>query len=359
MRYISILLLPLFFSLISIAFQGCGTEPDKGNAINPNIVKIKDCCGDELVTGNYFQGLYFDKTIITTGPITLFRVDSSYKIIERDNIWMDIVEKFENPFGIGFYISLNTTKDKLIFVKSLYGDASVGGLYEYGLESEELIQIRDSSYNISSAEYWNGDDSKLVYYSYGNDQGLEAGYYLYNKTTGTDSLMLAYRSPAGPMEMINGFDIHPNNTRLLIPLVQADEFTIRDPLIGVYDVQQSSIDTLNITFGESFARIGLWLCYSPDGSHILYSNFPLGSFTSTTNDWSEVGIIETTTREKRILDVNTNEEGLQHSVQIAPTWSPDGKHIIYGSAPVIFPSGEKGHYSLYVLKNVDNPRNYK
>jgi hypothetical protein len=37
----------------------------------------------------------------------------------------------------------------------------------------------------------------------------------------------------------------------------------------------------------------------------------------------------------------------------------DGNNIIYGSGPVFFPSGARGFSSLYVLMNVNDPRNYK
>ncbi len=357
MKYLS-----LIFSTVLLLVSSCGTEPETGNPINPNIVKIKDCCDDDLVTGNYFQGLHFGNKIITTGPVTVFEIDSSFEILERNNIWMDIAAQFNNPFGIGFYIGLNNTKEKLIFVKSLFGDVSVGALYEYELKSKQLIQVRDSSYNISSAVYWHGDDSKLVYYSYGNEQGLEAGYYLHNKTTNSDSLLLAHRSPSGPSEMLNGFDVHPENSKIIYPNVRAS-FTnpdvLQTPQIIEYDLQTQQADTFDIEFDLSFVRVGLWLRYSPSGNRILYCNFPLGSFGSTTNDDSEVGIIELPSHYKRVLDVNTNPSPTGRSVQLAPSWSSDGKNIIFGSGQLFMPSGAKGFSSLYVLKNVDDPQNYK
>lgn len=347
--------------LMFVFLLSCGTGPDDNgkNEINPNIVKIKDCCDDRTIPGNYFLGNLYDNHAITTGPILKLELNSDFEIVRIEDVWREIIEQFEDPFGTGFYITINIQNEELIFVKSNYGDASSGSLFSYNLNTKEIKELRDSSFNISSAVYWHGDDSKLVYYSYGNDDGLEAGYYLHNKAADTDSLLLAHRSPMGPSEMLNGFDLSPDNRKLLIPDVRATPSEVLSPQIVEYDLQTQLADTFDVAFDMSFVRIGLWLRYSPDGTRILYSNFPFGSFTETTNDDSEVGIIEVATGEKRILDVNTNPAGSQRSVQLAPTWSPDGQHILYGSAPLVMPSGIKGTYSLYLLKNVDDPRNFK
>jgi len=342
----------------------CGTEPDDNgdNEINPNIVKIIDCCireDEKFVSGDFFMGQISSDELIATGPISTFKIDSNFQIVSQEEIWRDIIENFDDPFGTGFYFTVNNSQDKILFVKSLFSNASVGSVFEYDPSSKILSQLRDSTYNISTAVYWNGDDSRLIYYSYGNDDGLEAGYYLHNKATDTDSLLIAHRSPMGPSEMLNGFDLSPDNRKLLIPDVRATPSEVLSPQIVEYDLHTQQADTFDVAFDLSFVRIGLWLRYSPDGTRILYSNFPFGSFTETTNDDSELGIIELATREKRVLDVNTNPAGSRRSVQLAPTWSPDGQHILYGSAPLVMPSGIKGTYSLYLLKNVDDPRNFK
>lgn len=353
------LMIALFLMLAFLL--SCGTEPDDNGEIeiNPNIVKIIDCCDDRTIPGNYFLGNFFDNQVITTGPISRLELNSDFEIVSNEDVWREIIEQFEDPFGTGFYITFNNQNEELIFVKSSYGDASSGSLFSYYLNTKEIKELRDSSFNISSAIYWHGDDSKLAYYSYGNDDGLEAGYYLHNKATDTDSLLLAHRSPMGPSEMLNGFDLSPDNRKLLIPDVRATPSEVLSPQIVEYDLQTQQADTFDVAFDLSFVRIGLWLRYSPDGARILYSNFPFGSFTETTNDDSEMGIIEVATGEKRILDVNTNPAGSQRSVQMAPTWSPDGQHILYGSAPLVMPSGIKSTYSLYLLKNVGVPRNFK
>lgn len=354
----------LLLTTISMALlYACGTGPDNvREAVNPNIVLIKDCCEiGELLSGDIQYGYNRGDTIFYIGGLFGYvKVDHSFNI-QKDSVFSpsDYINQLSGQRIT--YMSGITPSDVFLSVVSSFSDVSIGRLYEYNLISNQFSLLKDSTYNISSANYWHGDSSKLVYYSYGNDLGLEAGYYLADISADSDSLLLAHRSPIGPEEVINGFDLSPDNSKLLYPNVRAS-FTNPErpqtPQIVEYNLQTQQADTFDVSFDMSFVRVGLWLRYSPSGDRILYANFPLNSFTSTTNDDSEVGIIELPALTKRILDINTNPEGEQRSVQLAPTWSPDGNHIIYGSAPVFFPSGSKGAYSLYLLKNVDDPRNF-
>ena len=50
------------------------------------------------------------------------------------------------------------------------------------------------------------------------------------------------------------------------------------------------------------------------------------------------------------MDTRTYEEG--PSLDLFPRWSPSGRHLVYGSAPVA-ERGTIGNYSLYVLRNVN------
>lgn len=339
----------------------CGTEPDDNeeNEINPNIIKMKDCCSQSRV---FFGDVSFgnqknDKIYFGGFGLGYLLLDDSFAVVEDsifrpNNISEVMGRKLTYKSGVN-------QSNSLMVTVSNFEDVSIGRLYEFDLSSNLVSLIKDSTFNISSAVYWHGDDSKLVYYSYGNDDDLEAGYYLHNKAADTDSLLLAHRSPMGPSEMLNGFDLSPDNRKLLIPDVRATPSEVLSPQIVEYDLQTQQADTFDVAFDLSFVRIGLWLRYSPDGARILYSNFPFGSFTETTNDDSEVGIIDRETLRKQALDVNTNAGGSRRSVQLAPTWSPGGHHILYGSAPLVMPDGIKGTYSLYLLKNVDNSRNFK
>ncbi len=298
-----------------------------------------------------------DKIYFVGAGIGYFEITKDFQVVSDSVFTPKNIDSFHRHYKLTYISSLDADQNFLL-VLSLYRDVSLGALYEYDTSSNRMVPLRDTTYSISSAVYWHGDDDKLVYYSYGSDQGLKAGYYLYNKTTDQDNLLLAYESPAGPSEMLNGFDLSPDNTKLLIPLVRATSLTIHPPLIGIYHLQTQTMDTLKVHFDQSFDREGLWLRYNSDGSKILYCNFPHGAFTYTTNDDSQVGIIEMPSQTKRVLDVNTNPSGSRRSVQLAPTWGPNDRNIIYGSAPLAMPSGAKGKYSLYVLKNVDDPDNY-
>ncbi len=351
MKY-SLYLQILLFGIIAFSCSN-GPTNTKQNQINQNIALLKDCCNGEGITGYYLMGqMVKNKVFYAIRPVEEIKTDSSFKLVNAN--YLDYIPRDDaKPES---FFQFNKDFSKLLIVKTTFIDISMGELDEANIKNETYSIVKDSTYRISSAVYWHGDDNKLVYYSYGNDRGLKAGYYLYNETTDQDSLLLAYESPDGPSEMINGFDLSPDNSKLLIPMVRATPLTARSPLVGIYNLHTQTMDTLKVHFDLSYVRVGLWLRYNSDGSKILYCNFPHGSYTYTTNDDSQVGIIEMPSQTKRVLDVNTYIGG--RSVQLAPTWGPNDQNIIYGSAPLAMPSGAKGTYSLYVLKRVTDPDNY-
>ncbi len=349
MKYLS-----LIFSTVLILISSCGTEPETGNPINPNIVKIKDCCViNSFDGGDFVWSIWIENDHVITGnELRRLTLDDEFNIKSEE-----IILENGNLVGISTP-SINSTRTKIIYVKSMFANISLGNITEYNLIEDTFIEIKDSTWRIGSAVYWHGDDSKLVYYSYGNEDGLEAGYYLYDKIADSDSLLLAHRSPAGPSEVLNGFDLSPDNAKLLYPDVTATPNTSALPQIIEYDLTTQQADTLDIQFQPS-NRIGLWMRYSPDGSEILYVNFPFGALQDVSGGTSEVGLIDIATKTKRILDVDTNDRGDTGSVQLTANWSPDGEHIIYGSGRFILPAGVVGTYSLYILKNVHNSENFK
>lgn len=344
----------VFLSALLLFVASCGTEPEDGNIINPNIVLVKDCCVINSFNGGNFVWSVWIKNneVIAGNEFRELKIDEDFNLKSENRIL-----KAGNLVGIKTP-SLNSNHDKIAFIKPVFLDVSLGGITEYDISSGDFDEIKDSTWQIGSMVYWHGDGSKLVYYSYGNDDGLEAGYYLYNKTTSTDSLLLAHRSPAGPSEVLNGFDLSPDNTKLLYPDVTATPNTSALPQIIEYDLFTKQADTLDIQFQPS-NRIGLWMRYSPDGSEILYVNFPFGALQDVSGGTSEVGLIDVATKTKRILDVNTNDQNDAGSVQLTANWSPNGEHIIYGSGRFFLPEGVVGTYSLYILKNVHKPGNFK
>jgi hypothetical protein len=320
-------------------------QPTKWNdEINKDIVLIKDMPFMHMAV--WRNNKLFSIKIpneMTLNDEYAVESDSVYEFLKDTTITSGYNYKF---------IEANEQGTKVLYAKSIYRDVSAGSLYELDLESKEYTLLIESSYNVSSAVYWHGDDSRLVYYRYGNPIGHNPGYYLYDKNTKQSELLFEHIAPCGPSEMLNGFDLHPNNNVLLIPAVQAPPLSNKSPKIIKYNINKKTIDTLSVNFDLSNRRIGLWLRYNSDASRILYCNFPRGSFTSTTNDDSEVGIIELPSQDRKILDVNTNSKDTYKSVQIAPNWSPDYKHIVYGSGPLSI-EGARGRYSLYILKNVN------
>jgi len=338
-----------FLFLVSISFLSfhCSnpSKPDDRKN-NDNVIFVEF---NENI--NLHMATWRDNKLYTANRLYKLILDSEY-LVESDSLFESLIDTtldwgFNNKF-----IESNEQGTKLLYVKSLYRDVSAGSLYELNLETLDCTLIIDSIYNISSAVYWHGDDSKLVYYQYGNPVGSNPGYYLYNKITNQNELLYEYIAPCGPSEMLNGFDLHPNNNVLLIPAVQAPSLSNKPPKIVQYNINTGISDTLAVDFDLSMVRIGLWLRYNSDASKILYCNFPRGAFTYTTNDDSEVGIIELPALGKKILDVNTNPEDPYKSIQIAPNWSPDDKHIVYGSGPLSI-EGARGTYKLFILKNVN------
>lgn len=333
----------LALTLMAAACDG-GPGPVKVDPINPDIVLLSECCQN----GYFWMGVWTEDRIYATKPTRLFRINEELEVTQTRFLFERVLDG--RPIN---FIALNKAGTRLLVVRSLHGVVSLGSLHEYNLEANrslknnELPVLRDSSYAISSAVYLSGSDaSKIVYYSYGNaDKDLKAGYYLLDKDTGQDSLLFAHRSALGPAEVVNGFDISPDGTTLIYSL----HYEARPPQAVEYSLQTGARDTLDVDFDRQL----LWLQYSPDGNQLLYSNYPVGAGGFSVPVHSEVGIIDLASGEKRVLDVNTNPYGT--SVQLAPMWSPNGRHILYGSAagPVEEPPGAKGPYYLYVLKNVN------
>lgn len=333
-----------FLVFIALCLSSCKenmmivpTPPPQQPGINPNIILVRPRL-DTLhnIAGDYKMGVWGGNKIYCTAPLREITVNQGLGV-ERDTI-LQLIGGYR-------FLSVNKSATKLLLVQSLYVDVVVGSLFVWDIQSGLKIKLKDSSYVISSARFLNCDQ-KCIYYSYGNtSKQISAGFYLLDIISGSDSLIFAYTSEVGPIEITNGFDISPDNHKLLIPLNHYYDY----PRIIEFDLFTGEIETLKVNFIHQF----LWLRYNPTGTKIVYSNYPKGSGGETVFDTSEVGIIDRSTLSKRVLNTNTNLGW--YSINLFPDWSPDGEHIVYGSTkgPAIEPLGSIGYFSLYILKNVE------
>jgi hypothetical protein len=288
--------------------------------------------------GNIYMAIWRKNTIFAIQQLSKFVIDDNDNVIQ-DTVLLDIgiYEKFWT------YIDANIDGSKLLLVATAHDGVSAGSLYEYDVLSGQLQLLFDQTRNVASARYYPKDNTKVVYYSFGDNMNIGAGYYLYDKSLGQDRLLFPYLSSAGWWETLHGFDVDPNGDKLLIPISQAiGQFDhSKPPKLGIVSLLQQKLDTLSIDFNFSFDRTGLWVRYNHDGSKILYCCFPDNAYGFVANDNSEVGIIDASTLTKNTLNVNTNDESKYGSVQLAPNWSPDETEIVFGSGQVIS-SGQAG-----------------
>lgn len=296
----------------------------------------------EQVIGDYPCAVWKNNRIYAAEPLKYFDLDSSYQPLRDSTVY---------PLKGGVrYMFENKSGTKILTVESPYRDVSLGTLHEYDTQkdSSEAVIVDDS--NISSAEYY-GNDS-ILYYTYGSYSAAnldppDAGYYFFNRRTGSKTQILHFISELGPEEMINGFDISPDGKTLLIASTGN-----RAPIIIEYDLASHVLDTLDVRFAPSYDRWALWVRYNHDGTKILYGNYPLGSFSQDgVEDTSEIGIIDLTTNSKTILSTNPTTEGTW--INVFPEWSPDETAILYGSAAIFRePLGMVGNFQVCILKSL-------
>jgi hypothetical protein len=315
-------------------------SPDAGTPPSSEIILVRpvDDSLHPTISGDYKLGIWVREKIYCVGPLRQLTLDQNFHV-SRDTI-VDLYSGF-------WYLSADTSGDRLLAVQSQYYDVFTGALFELDTRSWSRRRLRDSTYNISTACYA-FHDSAILYYSYGNPNiGYLAGYYLLDRVNLTDSLVLRFDSPVGAYEAANGFDISRDSRKLAFPL----HSWTRPPMILEFDLVTGALDTLPVSFQKQF----LWLRFDPTGTRILYSNYARGSGGIITADTSEVGVISLRTMTKFVLPVNPwpATPSRLGSVSMFPDWSPDGKNICYGNSPGpnVEPPGTIGDFALYILTN--------
>lgn len=339
----------LYTAFLSSVFISCkcdnGPTDNSVNKINPYIKEIK--FSNSKKSSNYYMAVWREKSIFAISAVYRFDLDKNFLVI-HDSILLT---------GLFTYIDANNTGTKLLLGVTTFEELYTSPtrvIYEYELSNNKIELLYGKTRNVGSARYFPGDDTKIVYYSFGDSLSNGAGYYLLDKNTNQDTLLFPYLSTAGIWETLHGFDIHPSGKSLLVPIERSQgRFThLLPPKIGVASLEKQKLDTLAVNFDFIENRTGVYLRYNKAGNKILYSCYPNNAYGYVTNGSSEVGIIETATLTKKILDINTNTQSKYGSVQLAPNWSPDETAIVYGSGNVNY-EGMAGDRGLYILTKIE------
>lgn len=271
---------------------------------------------------SFSSSIWVRDTIYVTSPLLQIPLDSGSTFQDSASLLL-----YTNALSI----SPHPSGQKLLFIESKYSNVSCGSLNEYDIVTRK-IRIIDSTRRISCAHYL--DDGSIVYYDYGsyeegnNEMPADAGYYRIDPNNIKRELLLPRISTLGPSEGINGFDVVPDGSKLLIPIVEEGQ----PPIIAEIVVSSKRLDTLAIPF-EDILRECLWLRYDHTGSRILYDNYPAGVITygyAKTN--AEVGIFDRSTLQKKVLSIVPEDN--QSWMCLFPAWSTDKRKISFSASPI-------------------------
>jgi hypothetical protein len=321
-------------------------------AHNKNVVELPykyyDSRLQDSTYGDFQSATWIGNKLYGTGPVVVYTLDSNqYAGVDSTILPVE-------PFHRSLFLTKNSLGTRLLGVNSRYADLSIGTLFEQDLISGTRT-ILDSINLVSNAAYIPGTNN-LVYYCYGSNDTVRgkavpldsAGYYFLDRTTGNRHLLFHYVSDYAEGETINGFDISPDGKKLLIASVGPHQ-----PVLYEYDLQAHTRDTIPTYFDIAHVGTLLWVRYSPNGEKILYGTYPGDIFAGGfANEPGEMGIIDKSTAQKHVLNGSPDNQGVYMCV--LPSWSPDGKMIVYGACYIsTHPKGYISSFRLTILRVLD------
>jgi hypothetical protein len=224
---------------------------------------------------------------------------------------------------------VNLAGDKVAFIL-WHNYEAVGRLAEMNLTTGAVdTLVKDTTINSVRYDESTGD---VIYYSvghYGKDNPSldDAGYYRFEKSTRTSSLLLKHRSPRVlGQEYWNGFDISSDGKKLLVP--HPTKYSFGKPIFMEYELGSESLDTLDIEIPDLY-NDEVWGQYSHDDSLILFS---ITTRWGTGAGESLVGVHDRhTKRTKPIVVSPSNQRPFSAPY---PRWSPDDQAICYGGCEI-------------------------
>jgi len=230
----------------------------------------------------------------------------------------------------GKWLERATDADRFLTIRSRFDDPIIqsGILTEYAgnIGDKQLLATIDS--NISRGIYYKSGG--IIYYSYGpsfNGTTLapDAGFYFYEPSTDSVAFLLPFASELGTDEGVNGFDISPDKTTLLIHVCTKTKV----PFLIEYNFLTKQKDTLLFNEFNNFKSKGLWLQYSHDGKSILYNFFTSDLYRLPYFAASNAGIIDRASHTVTKLELSPDNQ--TPWVSMFPRWSPSDDRIGYVS----------------------------
>lgn len=326
-----------------VVFMSCGfTRFESSNYIS-SVIKISS---ESLQEDTILSTLWCKNFLLSTYPLKYIKIDSSFKFLEDSSVC-----KGSNPECTPLTMSMNKARNKVLYVVSKFRTKSMGALVEKDLYNNQVKEIINSSENISSAVYFGGTDSIIVYYSLGKPEGVNAGYFKMDLKTNKRVLIFDIYSDLGSDEIVNGFDVSPDGNTLLVPEV----FSKTTPKILMVEMSTGQVrwvQELSLDVNRELEL--LWMRYNNDGTEVLYSIYSRGLLGNGPKVSSKLGVIKLETMEDKLLQFKPEDASTGAWVAPFPNWSPDNKHIIYGMICLGL-----SNYELYIKTNIELETNKK